>query len=94
MFVLYKKVSGAASVFPNSLFYYKGKGQIWKLHILALQQLRSDRVSRGFENHMVFWTCSIGSVSVMKASVLVQVCTGRKLCARMVVAAKNGCLKF
>lgn len=94
MFVLYRKVSGATGVFPNSLFYCWDKGQIWKFYILALQQLRSSRVSRGFENHVVVWTCSISSISVTKASVLVQVSTGRKLCAWRVVAAKNGCLKF
>lgn len=65
-----------------------------KLHILAPQQLRSDRVSRGFENYVVVWTCSIGSISVTRASVLVQVPTGRKLYAQRVVAAKNECLKF
>lgn len=88
------KVSGAAGVFPNSLFYCWDKGQMWKTHILSFQQLRSDRESRGFENYVVVWTCSIGSISVMKASVLVQVPAGRKLCAATVVAAKNGCLKF
>lgn len=79
---------------PNSLFYYCNKGQSWKLCILAFQQLRSARVCRGFENHVVVWTCSTGSISVLKASVLVQVPAGRKLCAQRVAAAKNGCLKF
>lgn len=81
-------------VYSQTPYYCWDKGQIWKLHILAFQQLRSDRVSRGLENHVVVWTCSIGSVNVVKALVLVQVAAGRKLCAQRVVAAKNGCLKF